>query len=57
MKNIKNQKTCLILSMPTNSISTAIYVLIEKDYVEKDKEAYYDVINPLLFAILKGAED
>jgi uncharacterized protein len=57
LKNIQNQQTCIALSMPVSSISTAIHVLIEKDYVEKNESGHYDVINPLLLAVLKGAED
>jgi hypothetical protein len=48
---------CTALSMPPSSISTAIHVLIEKDYVEQNNERNYSVINPLLLAVLQGASD
>jgi uncharacterized protein len=56
-KNIQSQETCTILSMPASSLSTAVHVLIEKDYVEKNKNGHYCVINPLLLAVLRGASD
>jgi len=56
-KNIQNQETSTLLSMPTSSIATAIHVLVEKDYVEKDEFGFYQVINPLLLSVLKGVED
>ncbi len=56
-KSIQSQETCATISMPASSISTAVHVLIEKDYVEQNKEGHYNVINPLLLAVLKGAED
>ena len=34
VKNIQSQETCTTLSMPANSLSTAIHVLLEKDYVD-----------------------
>ena len=54
---IHGQETSLALSMPTSSASTAAHVLIEKDYVEQTRQGYYHVINPLLLAVLQGAED
>jgi uncharacterized protein len=56
-KNIQSQEACIKLSMPASSISTAVHVLTEKDYVEKDQSGFYRVINPLLLAVLKGAKD
>jgi AAA+ ATPase superfamily predicted ATPase len=57
VKTIRDHETCLILSMPASSVSTSVQVLLEKDYVEQNKQGYYGVINPLLLAVLKGAED
>ena len=57
IKSIQSQETCVAISMPASSISTAVHVLIEKDYVEQNKEGGYNVINPLLLAVLQGAED
>lgn len=57
IKNIQSQETCATLSMPASSISTAVHVLIEKDYIEQNKSGHYNVINPLLLAVLQGAED
>lgn len=56
-QNIQSQESCIALSMPASSISTALHVLIEKDYVEQNKNGYYRVINPLLLAVLQGASD
>lgn len=55
IKNIQSQETCATLSMPASSISTAVHVLIEKDYVEQNENGHYSVINPLLLAVLQGA--
>ncbi|OGT40099.1 MAG: hypothetical protein A3E81_08725 [Gammaproteobacteria bacterium RIFCSPHIGHO2_12_FULL_36_30] len=57
IKNIGAQETCAALSMPASSLSTAAAALIEKDYAEHDTSEYYRVINPLLLAVLRGAED
>lgn len=57
IRNIGSQETCIALSMPTSSISTAVRVLIEKDYLEQNDQGDYNVINPLLLAVLRGAED
>ncbi len=56
-KNIQSQESSVKLSMPPSSIASAASALIEKDYVEQDEEGYYQIINPLLSAVLKGAED
>ena len=56
-KNIQSQETCVAISMPASSISTAVHVLIEKDYVEQNENGQYHVINPLLLAVLRGAGD
>lgn len=56
-KNLQSQETSAALSMPTSSISTAVHVLIEKDYAEQNNEGDYSVINPLLLAVLQGASD
>ena len=57
VKNIQSQKTCIAISMPASSISTSLRVLIEKDYVEQNENGRYNIINPLLFAVLRGAGD
>ncbi len=57
VKNIQSQETCTTLSMPASSLSTAIHVLLEKDYVEQHNSGHYTVINPLLLAVLQGAKD
>lgn len=44
------------LSMPVSSVSTAARALIDKDYIEQNEAGYYEVINPLLTAVLRGAE-
>src|SRR3990167_2587591 len=51
ISSVQNQEASVALSMPTSSLSTAIHVLIEKDYVEQDEDASYHVINPLLLAV------
>lgn len=56
-KNIQSQETSAQLSMAVSSIATSLNSLIEKDYIEKDVDVGYRVINPLLLAVLKGAED
>jgi hypothetical protein len=56
VKNIHSQEISTALSMPVSSISTAIRVLIEKDYVEQNENDEYNVINPLLLAVLQGVE-
>jgi len=43
------------LSMAVSSIATSVNTLIEKDYIEKDPTGNYQIINPLLFSILKDA--
>lgn len=45
-KSLQSQETCSIISMPSSSISSAVHVLVEKDYVEQDKAGHYNVINP-----------
>lgn len=57
IKSIQGQKTCVALAMPASSISTGVNALIEKDYTERDNAGFYEIINPLLLAVLKGAED
>ncbi len=57
VESIHSQETCTALSMPGSSIATAVHVLIEKDYIEQNKNGHYNVINPLLLAVLRGAED
>ncbi len=57
VESIHSQETCTALSMPASSIATAVHVLIEKDYIEQNKNGHYNVINPLLLAVLRGAED
>lgn len=64
-KNLQSQEVCALLSMPSSSIASAIHALVEKDYIEqeqkratqKNKDNHYIIINPLLLAVLKGAED
>lgn len=56
-KNMQSHETSQSLSMPPSSISTALTVLIEKDYIEKNENGFYEIINPLLFAVLCGAVD
>lgn len=55
-KNILSRESSVHLSMPVSSISTAIKALIDKDYVERDGDNGYEIINPLLLAVLKGSE-
>ncbi len=43
--------------MAASSIATAMHTLTEKDYLEQEPNGNYHVINPLLLAVLKGAED
>lgn len=57
VKSVQNQKISQMLSMPPSSLSSAVDVLIEKDYVEKNNDGYYQVINPLLSAVMQGAGD
>ncbi len=57
VKSLQSQETSSSLAMATSSISTAVNVLVEKDYLEQDPSGNYLVINPLLLAVLKGAED
>lgn len=55
---IQSQETAMSLTMPVSSIATALHTLIEKDYVEQEeKHGVYRIINPLLLAVLRGAED
>lgn len=54
---IQSQETCIVLSMSSSSIASAAHVLVEKDYIEQDSIGHYHVINPLLLAVLQGAED
>jgi hypothetical protein len=57
VKNIQSQETSSALSMPPSSLATAAHVLIEKDYIEHVQDGNYNVINPLLQAVLRGASD
>jgi AAA+ ATPase superfamily predicted ATPase len=56
-KNLTSQEACQQLSMPASSITTALQALTAKDYIEKDVNNHYQVINPLLCTVLKGATD
>ncbi len=56
-KSIQSQEVSRQLLMPPSSIGAASRVLIEKDYIEKTDKDYFEVINPLLSAVLKGAGD
>jgi hypothetical protein len=56
-KNIQSQENCAKLSMAASSIASSLQVLIEKDYIELTENVEYQVINPLLYAVLKGAND
>lgn len=56
-KNILSREYSTQLSMPVSSISTSVKVLIDKDYIEKHENGSYEIINPLLLAVLNGAED
>lgn len=56
-KNMQSHETSQSLSMPPSSISTALNALVEKDYIEKNDTGFYEIINPLLFAVLRGAQD
>ena len=56
VKHIQSQETSTALSMPVSSLSSALFVLIEKDYVEQQVDGIYKVINPILAAVLSGAE-
>lgn len=57
VKNIQSQETSAKINMAASSIATAVNTLIEKDYLEQEKEGNYRVINPLLTAVLRGARD
>lgn len=50
--SITSQKTCAELGMPSSTIFSAVEILIEKDYVEIDESGHYQIINPLLSAVL-----
>ena len=50
--SILSQEICRELSMPASTISSAVEVLVEKDYLEVDHEARYRIINPLLVTVL-----
>jgi DNA-binding IclR family transcriptional regulator len=52
VNNITSQDSCLKLSLPSSTISSALKALIEKDYVEINMQKHYKIINPLLFAVL-----
>lgn len=54
VKTLQSQESSLHLSMPPSSIATASSALIEKDYIEQDENGYYQIINPLLLAVLQG---
>lgn len=53
----QSQETSITLSMAPSSIATAVNALVEKDYLEQHANGYYQVINPLLQAVLQGYED
>lgn len=42
------------ISLPTSTISSAITVLAEKDYIEIDSEKVYHITNPLLTSVLRN---
>jgi len=56
-KTLQSQETSHQIAMPASSIATAANTLTEKDYIEKDISGCYEVINPLLYAVLQGAQD
>ncbi len=55
-KNIQSQEVSKQLSMPPSSIATAANVLREKDYIDQTQDGTFLIINPLLLAVLRGAE-
>ena len=56
-KNIMSRESSAQLFMPISSISTAIKSMIDKDYVERHGNGSYEIINPLLLAVLRGVDD
>lgn len=54
--NIYAQSSFTAINSPPSTVASAVNVLIKKDYIEQDDSGYYTVINPLLAAVLRGAE-
>ncbi len=57
VRNIQSQAVAKKLSMATSSIATATHALLEKDYLETDENRQYQIVNPLLLAVLRGMEN
>lgn len=56
-KNLTSHEVCQQLFMPASSINAANQALMMKDYIEKNLDNTYQVINPLLCTVLKGTGD
>lgn len=54
-KNIMSRECSEQLHMSISSINSAVTALLNKDYLEKHEHGKYEVINPLLLAVLQGA--
>lgn len=57
LKNARSEATSRQLSLASSTIATALHALEEKDYIERDSDSQFQIINPLLLAVLQGAED
>lgn len=56
LANIMTQEISSQIQMPVSTISSALDVLIEKDYVEVDQANHYKIINPILHAVLDNTK-
>lgn len=43
------------IDLPASSAATAINSLLERDYIERNPDQSYEIINPLLLSVLQGA--
>lgn len=55
VQSLSSREASIVLALPISTTSSAVSVLIEKDYIEPENGTY-QVINPLLLAVVRGAE-
>jgi len=55
VRSMSSHDTCVALTLPSSTISSAAATLIEGDYIELNETKQYKIINPLLHSVL--AED
>lgn len=52
-KNLTSHENSQALMVPPSTVTSALESLIERDYIEKDADGSYEIINPLLLIALR----